>query len=564
LIERQLKGRTHDRIASPLLTLCRQCATLALPAVNAKRLPGVEHGSPPGRPERIMPMPILAPIRIGALASLCAVALQLGLPCLAHAAGATAPEALHALQRLSFGPAPGELQRVMAMGVDAYIDEQLHPERLTLPQTLQDKLQQLPTSRMSLAARALLQREGQGATGQADEPTGAKRLALDAASARVWRATQSPRQLEEVMVDFWFNHFNVFEGKGLDKAWTGAFEDQAIRPHALGKFRDLLGATAHHPAMLFYLDNWLSAAPGVDARNRKGKASGLNENYARELMELHTLGVDGGYTQADVTELARIFTGWTLHKPGARGLETIQTFDARRHDHGDKLWLGQAVRDQGEAEGEWALDVLARHPATAHHIALKLARHFVSDQPPPALVQALALRFTQTDGDIRAVLATLFAHPAFRAAPGQKFKSPQRFVLSALRATGADAIALADVRPVQRAMQQLGMPLYGCLTPDGWPDTEAAWLNPEGLARRINLAVSMASGRWLALPAQPVAASGTSPGTATPMADTAPSAASLAATLGPGLSARTWRVVQQSATPLQVGLILGSPDFMRH
>jgi uncharacterized protein (DUF1800 family) len=463
------------------------------------------------------------------------------------AAPSSAPEALHLLQRLSFGPAPGELQRVMAMGADAYIDEQLHPERLPLPTTLQARLDGLSTAGMSLAERAQLLRQGQAQATEAkpDELPGARRLLLDAASARLWRATQSPRQLEEVMADFWFNHFNVYQGKGLDKAWAGPFEAQAIRPHALGRFRDLLGATAHHPAMLFYLDNWLSAAPGTELRTGKGKANGLNENYARELMELHTLGVDGGYTQMDVTELARIFTGWTLRKPGPRGRTDVQAFDARRHDHGDKQWLGQTVRDQGEAEGEWALDVLARHPATARHIAFKLARHFVSDQPPPELVQSLAQRFTQTDGDIRAVLGTLFDSPAFRQAQGQKFKSPQQYVLSALRATGAD---LGDVQPALRAFQQLGMPLYGCLTPDGWPDTEAAWLNPEGLARRINLAVTLSAGRSMAAMA----------------GNTAPSAASLSSTLGPGLSPRTWAVVQQAATPLQVGLILGSPDFMRH
>lgn len=488
------------------------------------------------------------PVRIGALALSLSLSVLVNLaPLPAWAAPSSPAEALHVLQRLSFGPAPGELQRVANIGVDAYIAEQLHPERLPLSAPLQSRLDNLSSHALTLADRVEAQRPRQDPAPGTDAAD-AKTLQEDAAAARLWRATLSPRQLEEVMVDFWFNHFNVFEGKGLDKAWTGAYEDQAIRPHALGRFRDLLGATAHHPAMLFYLDNWLSSAPGEVLKAGKVRVSGLNENYARELMELHTLGVDGGYTQADVTELARIFTGWTLRRPGqmaGRDDPDIAFFDARRHDHGDKQWLGATVHDRGEAEGEWALDVLARHPATARHIALQLARHFVSDQPPPELVQALAQRFTDTDGDVRAVLATLFDSQAFRRSAGLKLKTPLQFVVSALRATGQD---LLDVKPAVRALQQLGMPLYGCQTPDGWPDTEAAWLNPEGLARRINLAVTLGSGRWHqdAQQREPLNAS------------------ELIATLGPGLSAHTLDIVQTSPMPLQAGLILGSPDFMRH
>ncbi|MDE2441862.1 MAG: DUF1800 domain-containing protein, partial [Betaproteobacteria bacterium] len=369
----------------------------------------------------------------------------------------------------------------------------------------------------------------------------------EAATARLLPALQSPRQLQEVMVDFWYNHFNVFQGKGLDHALVANYEREAIRPFVLGRFRDLLGATAHHPAMLFYLDNWLSTAPGFQplrARGTESKGSGLNENYARELMELHTLGVDGGYSQQDVTELARMLTGWTFDPRAGNG-RSLFVFAVRRHDDGNKQWLGHNVLPRGQNEGEWALDVLAEHPATANHIAFALAQYFVSDAPPPALVDRLAKRFRDSGGDIRSVLSSLFASPEFRnpAVYGAKFKNPYRYLLSALRAAEQP---VDDVRPLLGALRQQGMPLYGCQTPDGYKNTETAWLNPDAMTRRVAFATALGGGR---LPFQQ---------------STAVDAVRLQTTLGMALSDKTLATVERSDPRLRSALILGSPDFMRY
>ncbi len=492
--------------------------------------------------------------------------------------------ALHVLNRLSFGPAPGDIARVQQMGIESYIDEQLNPDRLPLPAALRQQLDGLETTQRT-QRELVAQFRAKAQAGQ-DEPDDAKaqrrqalqRVALEAGQARLLRAIQSPRQLQEVMVDFWFNHFNVFAGKGLDRVLVENYEREAIRPHALGRFRDLLGATARHPAMLYYLDNWLSASPGFKPSRAGGplsKATGLNENYARELMELHTLGVDGGYTQADVTELARMFTGWTIAPRG--GGASLFAFDARRHDDGEKHWLGHAVASRGQAEGEWALDVLASHPATARHLAYPLAQAFVADEPPPALVDRLARRYLQSDGQIAAVLKTLFDSPEFRdpARIGTKFKTPYRALVSSVRAAG---VPVTNVRPLLAALYQLGMPLYGCPTPDGYKNTEAAWLNPDGVTRRVGFATALASGRLpLARPydqAAPAAVNaralardaemGTevrfNPAWATKPVD----AADIMATLGSSLSPRTRQAVLQADPALQAALVLGSPDFMRH
>ena len=261
----------------------------------------------------------------------------------------------------------------------------------------------------------------------------------------------SERQLQEVLTDFWFNHFNVDARKGVDRFLLTEYERDAIRPHVLGRFRDLLGATAKSPAMLFYLDNWMSADPeGVQSilatrrrlagmPNQTANARrGLNENYGRELLELHTLGVDGGYTQKDVTEVARAFTGWTIDRP-QQGGGTFR-FEPRIHDEGEKVVLGHHIKDGGIGDGEAVLDLLARHPSTARFIAGKLVRRFVSDSPPPALVDRAAARFTATDGDLREVMRTILTSPEFLApdAYRSKTKTPFEFVVTALRATGAD------------------------------------------------------------------------------------------------------------------------------
>jgi uncharacterized protein (DUF1800 family) len=315
--------------------------------------------------------------------------------------------------------------------------------------------------------------------------------------------------------------------------------------------------------MLFYLDNWQNAAPG--SPSPRGKETGLNENYAREIMELHTLGVDGGYTQQDVTELARILTGWTMTlgdgpRRGRRRDEAMETmdpgdsifgFDPARHDNGTKTWLGHTVTAAGQAEGEFALDVLARHPATARHISTQLARHFVADDPPPALVNRLARRFLDADGDIRAVLTALFDSPEFRDPRPTKFKTPYEYVLSAVRAAG---IPVTNVRPLLATLSQLGQPLYGCQTPDGYKDTEADWLNPAAVTQRVNFATALASGR---LPLRRTDDT-QGPGDSAPVDVTA-----VLATLGPMIGARTRATVSQSDPALRAALVLGSPDFMR-
>ena len=520
-------------------------------------------------------------------------------------------DALHVLNRLAFGPTPGDLDRVTRMGTPAWIAEQLHPERLALPSFLVDQLATLrtpnETQRELVASYREMQKEAkeakQAETASADgkkpgtEEGGERRkqiatIYLEAGEERLLQALNSPRQLEEVLVDFWFNHFNVYEGKGLVRVLTESYEREAIRPHVLGRFRAMLGATAKHPAMLFYLDNWLSVAPGYQPRRGGGaaaKPSGLNENYAREVMELHTLGVDGGYTQQDVTELARILTGWTLvpQQPRKRRFvngqdavasnhgDSIFGFDPARHDDGSKTWLGHSVAPGGQMEGEYALDVLARHPATAKHIATKLARRFVADDPSPALVARLTQRFLDTDGDLRAVMQSLVDSLEFRDPRPVKFKTPYQYVLSSVRATG---ITTTNVRPLMATLTQLGQPLYGCQTPDGWHDTEADWLNPNAITQRVNFATALASGR---LPLQrvddPSAPAGANGMTAmerqtdramnkdmavegsTPPVD----AAALLATLGPAISDKTRAAVAGSPPPLRAALVLGSPDFMR-
>jgi len=501
------------------------------------------------------------------------------------AQSASSSEALHVLNRLGYGPAQGDLARVMQMGVDNYIDEQLHPERLTLPPSLVRQLGALDTTRLSQRELILQFRAAQQASrsdgneGQALRRELYQRLSLQAGEARLLRALQSPAQLQEVMVDFWFNHFNVYSGKGLDRALVENYEREAIRPYAMGRFKDLLHATAHHPAMLFYLDNWQSVANGYRtprAVSAVARASGLNENYARELMELHTLGVDGGYAQADVTELARMLTGWTFNPRLSSG-DSVFYFDARRHDSGEKQWLGRRVSASGQAEGEEALDALAIHPATAHRISFKLAQYFVLDEPSPALVERLSRRFLESGGDIRVLLKTLFDSAEFRAPQviGAKFKTPYRYLLSAVRAAG---VAVTNVRPLITTVYQLGMPLYGCQTPDGYKNTEVAWLNPEAITRRINFANAFSSGRLplvrpmgdmqtgdmgtdtLVNSAEHAPGVRSNPAWATPPADVAV----VLAVLGSSISARTRDAVAQANPALRAALVLGSPDFMHY
>jgi uncharacterized protein (DUF1800 family) len=485
------------------------------------------------------------------------------LPRLAKAAAMPDRQILHVLDRLAFGASEKDFARLKRAGIDRYIAEQLDPQGLTEPPELTARLAQLETLRLDPIE--LFQRYGPRLAGGGPKPSpeeikarreAARIIVREASEARVLRALYSSRQLEQVMVDFWFNHFNIFAEKGLDHLWVGAYEETAIRPHALGRFADLLRATARHPAMLFYLDNWENSAPGSKMPN--GREAGINENYARELMELHTLGVDGGYTQADVVALAEILTGWGLLRPRMPPPDRSGFyFDLSRHQWGEKRFLGHDIQPAGVAEGAEALDILAKSPATARRIASKLAQYFVADAPPAALVERLASRFRESDGDIRAVLQALFASPEFRGSVGGKFKSPYRYVLSAVRAAGVE---VKNPRPLLGTMARLGQPLYHCATPDGFRDSEDAWLSPDATVTRVNFATALASGR---LPLR-AAQEGQEPVVEISASGGAPvDAATVQNLLGPAIGQRTRAAVDGAPTELRAALVLGSPDFMR-
>jgi uncharacterized protein (DUF1800 family) len=426
---------------------------------------------------------------------------------------------LHALNRLGYGPRPGDVERVRRMGLAAYIETQLDPRGIPDP-AAEQALAAYPALALSTAtlvreyplptpqARQRLT-SGEMSRQEMMEMYPAERrpavITAQLQAARITRAVASGRQLEEVMVDFWFNHFNVYAQKGAVRWMVPAYEREAIRPHALGRFRDLVLATARHPAMLFYLDNWLSTRADlvVPGGPNAGRRMGLNENYARELMELHTLGVDGGYTQQDVIEVARCFTGWTIDRPQQGG---GFIFRPLAHDRGAKRVLGQVIpAGGGQQDGERVIDILVRHEATARFIATKLARRFVSDDPPAALVERAAATFRRTDGDVRAVLATIFTSPEFWAADAYraKIKTPLEVVASAVRALdgrivtgpGADATDGGGVA-LAREVGRLGEPLYEAQPPTGYPDRAEAWVNTGALLGRMNFALGLAHNRF--------------------------------------------------------------------
>lgn len=320
-------------------------------------------------------------------------------------------------------------------------------------------------------------------------PDAAHVIDCELQDAKVVRAILSERQLQEVMTDFWFNHFNVFINKESDQIYTPDYEQSAIRANALGKFRDLLLATAQHPAMLVYLDNWLSIGPDSVAAQKAKVQRGLNENYGREVMELHTVGVDGGYSQQDVTNLAKILTGWSVQKPNEGG---GFVFDERRHEPGSKQWFGHTVLENGYEEGKQALVWLAAQPQTAHFISYKLAQRFVADDPPPALVDRMAKSFLSSDGDIREVLLTMVHSPEFfsRRYYRSKVKTPLEFVASAFRATETDPSNPAAIVNVLRTM---GEPLYQAQPPTGYPMTAEHWMNSAALVDRLNFSLSLAN-----------------------------------------------------------------------
>lgn len=470
------------------------------------------------------------------------------------------PKIVHLLNRLSLGIRPGDIEAVQKIGVERYLQQQLNPDSIPDSTVLNEKLSKLDT--ISLSPIELFQQynlnrlDGQKLTPEIKkiQQQASNKIVNQAIEARLWRSIYSERQLQEVMVDFWYNHFNIDARKGLDREWAGAYEREAIRPYTLGKFRDLLGATARHPAMLFYLDNWRNTAPNL---NKKGRSQGLNENYAREVMELHTLGVDGGYKQDDVIALAKIFTGWGFKQPGRKIPDGYSfQFNSDRHDFSDKVFLNHHIVGSGIGEGEQALDLLARHPSTARQIGFQLAQYFVSDNPPKSLVDRLSQRFISTDGDIKLVLDTLFHSPEFwnRKYYGAKFKTPYQYTISAIRSTGID---INNVRPLNNLLNQLGMPLYGCPTPNGYKNTQDAWLNPDSINQRLNFATNLANGKL------PILASTTMPlNVLSSQQMVAIDPLKLAATLGNNFSAQTQQAIAAGNPEIRAALLLGSPEFM--
>jgi uncharacterized protein (DUF1800 family) len=501
---------------------------------------------------------------------------------------------VHALNRLGYGPRPGDVEAVRAMGLEKWIDRQLHPERID-DGAVRSRLVGYPTLGLPVGkliegyevpreVKREIQKKRAEMDGASEEDTARTRRELmkelggsmqgmqgrprqvveELQTAKVVRAVYSQRQLDEVLVDFWMNHFNVFAGKGPEKFLVGAYERDVIRPHAWGRFEDLLKATAESPAMLFYLDNWLSSSPDaqprararrggllrpgrpapVDPQQGQGRKRGLNENYAREVMELHTLGVDGGYTQKDVTEVARCFTGWTIR--GLRQGDPAFVFDGRIHDGKDKVVLGQRIKGGGQGEGQQVLHLLATHPATARFISMKLARRFVADDPPAALVDRAAATFRKTGGDIRAVVAAIVESPEFVSAEARsaKVKTPLEFVASAVRASGAE---VEDGRELARRIGEMGMPLYMQQPPTGYKDTSEAWVSTSGLLSRLNLALDLAAGRVRGVS---VDAASLAPDVLFPAGLSEPTRKTLERE--PGLDAA--RVA---------GLVLGSPEFQR-
>lgn len=578
---------------------------------------------------------------------------------------------LHALDRLTFGPEPGDVERVRKMGVKKWVELQLHPERIAENPVLDAKLKPLDSLRMSpmelmehypsqqmiqavarglaplpedplmriavqrLADRVRARRNGATPDPQQTDPQVALRqvlepdqirtlrtgrpeqkrdllaslpqekvnklievappgirgqivsfappdirrkamafnapqqiVAFDLSESKIYRAVYSNRQLQEELVDFWYNHFNVFLDKGADRMLVTAYERDAIRPHVLGKFRDMLEATATSSAMMFYLDNWQSVAPQPPPPNANRNAPrrptrGLNENYARELMELHTLGVDGGYTQKDIIEVARCFTGWTIRDPRRGG---TFYYNDRAHDKGEKVVLGLTIpAGGGKEDGEKVLDILAHHPSTARFLSRELAQRFVADNPPSPLVDAMVKTFRDTDGDLRAVMKTMLNSKEFWSAGSDraKVKTPFEMIVSAVRAVGAD---VDSALPLVNQVAQLGEPLYRKLEPTGYANVNAEWMNSASLLARMNFALQLAQNR---VPGVKVDVSRFPETEQDPLViarkilctDATPETR---AALEKALKEQADKNPNQKPSTLMVaGLVIGSPDFQR-
>jgi uncharacterized protein (DUF1800 family) len=434
----------------------------------------------------------------------------------------------HALDRLGYGAKPGDIERIRKLGLEKWIAGQLHPETLndrstetrladysTLTMSATMLVNEYPQANVAAKKLGITQEEYNKRMQDAQHPPQGERAAPDKRPqvilnelmmAKLTRAIYSERQLQEQLTDFWFNHFNIFANKDQDIFLIGAYERDAIRPNTLGKFREMLGATAHSPAMLIYLDNWLSADPAAIEHAKHatpeqkrawkdlpgyGNKRGLNENYGRELMELHTLGVDGGYSQQDVIQVAKCFTGWTVRDPGSKP-EFV--FDPRIHDSDVKIVLGKKIKDGGQRDGEKVLDLLVAQKATAHHLSYELAEHFVSDAPPPALVDRMAKTFQKTKGDLRETMRTMIYSPEFwsRASYRAKIKTPFELVASTARALGADVDAPT---PLVGWVERIGEPLYRCQPPTGYKDDAATWVNTGALLSRLNFALTLATNK---------------------------------------------------------------------
>src|SRR5689334_11349271 len=568
---------------------------------------------------------------------------------------------IHVLNRLGFGARPGDVERVKAMGVEKYIEQQLNPEKIA-DTVAENKIRELSVLSMTTAelyekypqpgqllrqlqargklpddlAEARENRVKGGANAKPEDMSAdpaktnqnqpaanpldneknrqaiqeyyrenglqrPQRIIDELQASRIVRAVYSERQLQEVMVDFWTNHFNIFANKGADRWLLPAWDRDTIRPNAMGKFSTLLEATAQSPAMLFYLDNFQSVSPNANrgagqrpnaqrplldllggGRRRREIAMerepnmrpqqpaparpqqqrrGINENYARELMELHTLGVDGGYTQKDVQEVARCFTGWTIFQPrggaaaanammGEAGRRNAGTFffNARVHDDGEKTVLGHKIpAGGGFKDGLMVLDILTHHPSTAKFIATKLVRHFVSDTPPQSLVDRVA-----------ATLKTIFFSKEFNSTEAYrvKIKRPFELVVSAIRSLGADTNGGPGTH---QWIARMGEPLYGFQTPNGYSDTAESWVNTGGLLERMNFGLALANNR---VQGTQVSLAKTNGEQAKVMDDY------LKTLLAGDISAATREALLKQLEPADpatkvVGLILGTPEFQR-
>ena len=575
---------------------------------------------------------------------------------------------MHALDRLTFGPRPGDIAAVKKMGLKKWIDLQLHPDQIPESRELDKHLQPLESLRMTQAdtlaeyptpqviravalgkqpppddpvAREAVEKQVQRLDAKREVPddqplepkipltslltpaqvrivrTGSLEdrrallasipspkiddfvialnnnlrnqllpsaspelrrklmlannpqqvVAADLAEGKLYRAIYGNRQLEEVLVDFWFNHFNVFLDKGNDRFMVPTYERESIRPYVLGKFRDLLEATATSPAMLFYLDNWQSVAAqqpnakqAKQTKQAKQNVRGLNENYARELMELHTIGVDGGYTQQDIIEVARCFTGWTISAPKEGG---SFNFNEKNHDKGEKTVLGVTIpAGGGKEDGEKVLDILARHPSTAKFISRELAQRFVADDPPPLLLDRMAQTFRDSDGDIRAVLNTMFASKEFfsQGAYRAKVKTPFEMIVSAVRATGAK---VDYAMPLANQISTWGEPLYRKLEPTGYSNVGSEWVNSSALLARMNFALQLGQNKVQGLQIDPKKFSPKPDVAAKQVLFTNASGQTLEA-IGKTLNEQKKKNSKQAPNPgLIAGLVIGSPDFQR-